>query len=193
MRLKKNFRRTDWDKKNKLMDITSPPRLRAPRGARRGKSRSRKTLIESRRGSAPAGAAAGIALGGMGASAPIFDQLFFNDNLISLSRSQRPKPQALDPGAVVTLLYHASPIPAGESRILPGELPCFPETLPLLLWNRSKRRTPEHDTGLEFFGRGLVSGPCPENPLPDGSLSRSTSGLLFARPNPAISCHPSPA
>jgi len=48
--------------------MASPPRLRAPHGARRGKCG---LLFLIRRGGAPSGAAAFIARGGMGASAPI--------------------------------------------------------------------------------------------------------------------------
>jgi len=51
---------------------------RPPQGPSRGtagqEQSSGKPVMKGRRGSAPAGAAAGIATGGMGASAPIIDQ-----------------------------------------------------------------------------------------------------------------------
>ena len=47
------------------------PRLRAPLGARRGKSRSGKPVSEAARGGAPSGTAASITKGGMGVSTPI--------------------------------------------------------------------------------------------------------------------------
>jgi len=97
-----------------------------------------------------------------------------------------------------TLLYSASPIPAGEWRFVPGELPRFPETLPHFHRGQRQKRF-----NRGFYGpvilptkRGVIMpGPVPPPPgtaplLESDAPWHPTAGTLLhiASPIPAGEC-----
>jgi len=60
--------------------------------------------------------------------------------------------------AVVTLLFTASLIPTLKPRFVPGELPRFPELLPLQKGGWGKTGTTGHDTGLDSVSSWMGYG-----------------------------------
>jgi len=64
----------------------------------------------------------------------------------------RPAARLCAQSPAVTLLFIASLIPVGKLRIVPGELPCFWDSLPLFFRGQGKRGTTGHVTGPDFSG-----------------------------------------
>jgi len=95
------------------------------------------------------------------------------------------RPPPLNPQstmAIVTLLHIASLIPAGKPRIIPGELPCFSELLPL---QKGGVRQKWYNRAL--YGPGIVT---PEDPEKGGlrgggclPLPGSDPGKIGNRPS----------